>query len=78
MLLQEARDHVGAERKRNTPIVFAPAGDVLVRIRPEKIAEEAAVGDLGWSADGREHPPSVPLEQGDYDKWNERSHNIRL
>ena len=53
VLLQEARHDIGAKRKRHTTIVFAPAGNVLVRIGPEEIAEETAVGNLctgQWSA----------------------------
>lgn len=46
MLLQKARYHVRAERETNTSIVFAPAGDVLVGIGPQEIAQEAAVRDL--------------------------------
>lgn len=47
MLLQESRDNVGAECEGDTAVVFAPAGDVLVGVRPEQIAEKTAVGDLG-------------------------------
>lgn len=39
VLLQKAGDDVGTEGERDAAIVFAPAGDVLVGIRPEKIAE---------------------------------------
>lgn len=51
MLLQEPRDDVGAECEGDTSIVFAPAGDVLVRIRPEEIAEETAVRNLNRSVE---------------------------
>jgi hypothetical protein len=46
MLLKEPRDDIGPEGERNTSVVFAPAGDILVWIRPEKIAEETAVRNL--------------------------------
>lgn len=46
VLLQETRYNVGAEGEGDTAIVFAPACDVLIRIRPEQIAEKTAVGDL--------------------------------
>lgn len=47
MFLQESRHHVWTKRKRDTTIVFAPSGYVLVGIGPEEIAEETAVGNLG-------------------------------
>ena len=46
VLLQEAGHDVWAEGEGNTSIVFAPAGDVLVRIRPQQIAEQSTVRDL--------------------------------
>jgi hypothetical protein len=46
VFLQEARDDIWAEREGDTAIVLGPAGDVLVGVRPQEIAEEAAVGDL--------------------------------
>ncbi len=46
MLLQKARDDVGAECEGDAAVVFAPAGDVLVGVAPEEIAEQAAIGDL--------------------------------
>ena len=50
MLLQEARDHVGPERKRDAAVVFAPAGDIFVWVGPEQIAEKTAIRDLDRSA----------------------------
>ena len=35
VLLEEARDDVWSESEGDATIVFAPASDVLVRIRPE-------------------------------------------
>ncbi len=46
VFLQEARDDVRSKGKRNTAIVLAPAGDVLVWIGPEEVAEKTAIGDL--------------------------------
>jgi hypothetical protein len=47
MFLQEARYNVWTEGEGDTAVVFTPAGDVLIGVRPEQIAEETAVGDLG-------------------------------
>lgn len=46
MLLQESGHYIWAEREGHTTVVFAPPGDVLVRIGPEKVAEQTAIGDL--------------------------------
>lgn len=46
VFLQEAGDDVWAKGEGDAAVVLGPAGDVLVRIGPEQIAEEAAVGDL--------------------------------
>ena len=46
MFLQEARYNVWTESERDTTVVFTPAGDILIRVRPEQIAEETAVGNL--------------------------------
>ena len=50
VFLQETRNDIGAKRKRDTSVVLAPTGDVLVRIGPEKVAEQATVGNLRESA----------------------------
>lgn len=47
MPLKEARDDIRAERERNAPIVLAPARNVLVGIRPEKVAQETRLGYIG-------------------------------
>ena len=49
VLLKEPRDDVGAEGERDTAVVLAPARDVLVGVGPEKVAKQAAVGDLAES-----------------------------
>ncbi len=46
MFLQEAGHDVWAKGERDTAVVLGPAGDVLVGVGPEQIAEETAVGDL--------------------------------
>jgi hypothetical protein len=46
VFLEETRHHVGAECERDTTVVLAPTRDILVRVRPQKVAKEAAVGDL--------------------------------
>lgn len=46
VFLEEARYHVGAECEGDTTVVLAPTRDILVRVRPQKIAKEATVGDL--------------------------------
>jgi hypothetical protein len=40
VLLEEARDNVGSKGERDTSVVLAPAGDVLVRVGPEEVAEK--------------------------------------
>lgn len=51
VFLKEPRDNVWTEGEGDTSVVFAPPSDVLVRIRPQEIAEQAAIGDLVESAD---------------------------
>lgn len=46
VLLQEARYDIWTKGEGDTTVVFAPSSDVLIRVRPEQIAEETAVGDL--------------------------------
>lgn len=46
MLLKEARHHVRAEREADTSVVFAPACNILVGVRPQQVAKETAIGDL--------------------------------
>lgn len=49
VLLQESRHDVGTKREGDAAIVFAPPRDVLVRVRPEQVAQQAAVGNLNSS-----------------------------
>lgn len=46
VLLEEARDHIGAEREGHSAIVLAPSSDVLIGVRPQKVAEQATVRNL--------------------------------
>ena len=50
MLLQKTRDDVRPEGEGHASIVFAPTSDILVRVGPQQVAEESAVGDLERSA----------------------------
>ena len=49
MLLEEPRDDVWAEGERHAAVVLAPARDVLVRVGPQEVAEEACstIGSRG-------------------------------
>jgi len=51
VFLQETRDHIRTKSERYTTVVLAPASDVLVGIGPQKIAEQAAVGDIRGAHD---------------------------
>lgn len=46
MFLQEARNHVRTEGEADASIIFAPASDIFVGVRPKKIAKKTAVRDL--------------------------------
>ena len=46
VLLQEARHDIWPEGEGDAAVVLRPAGDVLVRVGPEQIAQEAAVRNL--------------------------------
>lgn len=46
VFLEETRDDIRTEGERHSTVVFAPSSDILVGIGPEKITEQAAVGDL--------------------------------
>lgn len=47
VFLEESRDNIRAEGERDTTVVLAPASDVLVGVRPQEIAEQTTVGNLG-------------------------------
>ena len=51
VFLQELLDHGLTERVRHATIVFTPAGLALLRVGPDQIAEEPALGHLGWPRD---------------------------
>lgn len=52
VFLQEPGHNVRAKSKGHTAVVFAPASDVLVRIRPEQVAKKTTVGNLSSSRRG--------------------------
>jgi len=49
MFLQEAGNHVRTKGEADASIIFTPASDVLIGVRPQEIAEQAAVRDLQHS-----------------------------
>lgn len=51
VFLKEAGYHVGTERKGDTSVVFGPARDVLVWIRPQQVTQQTDVGNIRWSHD---------------------------
>lgn len=46
MLLEEPRHDVRTKCEGYTPIVLAPASNVLIGIGPEQVAKKTAVGNL--------------------------------
>jgi len=51
VFLEEAGDDVGAEGEGDASVVLTPACDVLIGIRPEKIAEQTAIRNISWPHD---------------------------
>ena len=51
VFLQKSGDDIRSERERYTSIVFTPASDILVRIRPQEIAEKTAIRNLNLSVE---------------------------
>ena len=51
VLLQKPADHIRTKRKRDTSVVFTPASNVLVRVGPEQVAQEAGIGHVGRAHD---------------------------
>lgn len=51
MAFEEAVDNVRAKGEGDAALVFGPAGDVLVGVGPQEVAEEAGVGDVGGAHD---------------------------
>lgn len=49
VLSEERLDHVVTESERDTAIVLSPANNFLFGIRPEKIAQQTGIGDIGWA-----------------------------
>lgn len=46
MFLQETGNHVRTEGEADASIIFTPASDVFVGVRPKEITEQATVRDL--------------------------------
>ena len=65
MLLQETRDDVRPEGEGHASIVFAPTSDVLVRVGPQQVAKESAVGDLEMSASRRQRDNTTDATKDD-------------
>jgi len=51
MLLEKLCDDVASEREAHSAIVLAPPFDVLVRVAPQQVADDAAVGNVGRAGD---------------------------
>lgn len=47
VFLEEAGDDIGTEGEADASVVFTPTGNIFVGVRPQKIAQKAAVRDLG-------------------------------
>ena len=54
VLLQKSGHNVRPKGERDTTIVFAPACDILIRIRPQQVAQKATIRDLRKLADHHE------------------------
>lgn len=55
VFVEEFGDHVGAEGEGHAAVVLAPAEHVLIRVRPQQVAEEALVGHVRGAHD----PPDL-------------------
>ena len=44
--VEELGDDVGAEREGDAAVVLSPPLHVLVRVRPQEVAQQASVGDV--------------------------------
>lgn len=51
VLVEELCHDVRPKGVGHTPVVLTPTGDVLVRVGPQEVAQEARVGDVGWPHD---------------------------
>lgn len=55
MFVEELCDNVSTESERDAAVVLAPAQDILVRVSPEQITQEALIGNIS----GAHHPPHL-------------------
>lgn len=46
VLLQKTRNHVGPKGKGHAAVIFAPPGDVFIRIGPQQVAQQTAIRNL--------------------------------
>lgn len=77
MFLQEARDHVRTEGEADASIIFTPASDVFVGVRPKQIAKEAAVGDLHVVSTHVNTSREVEAANSDKDRRLSSKRNLR-
>lgn len=48
VLLQKCFNYVLAKHEGDASLVLAPAACVLIRVGPEKVAEQATIWDIRW------------------------------
>lgn len=53
VFLQESRYNVRAECEGDTSVVFTPSGNILIRIRPEQVAQQTTIRNLEYVSDAR-------------------------
>jgi len=51
MAVEEFGDHVRAERKGHAAVILSPSSHILVRVRPQQVAEQPSVGYVGGAHD---------------------------
>jgi hypothetical protein len=69
--LQEARHDVRAKRERYAAFVLRPAGDVLVRVRPQQVTEHAFTRCAKRATDTDTQTPK-PEPENKYNKKKDR------
>ena len=52
VLMKELGNNILAEGEGDTTVVLTPSINVLIRVRPEKIAKQASIGNIGGTAPG--------------------------
>jgi len=51
MFVQELGDDLCPKRERDAPIILSPSHRLLIRVRPEQIAQQALIGNVCWAHD---------------------------